>query len=112
MTRGTTPVPKPKRHKSEALTEFACGRDCTVRSRRCDRDPEKSVFAHLRGVWALGNSTKPGDHFGVIACQSCHDAMDGRIGIPGEVSDYDRLRALYETQYQMIEAGLIVIKGA
>lgn len=107
-----TPCPKPVRVSSTALTKSARGRDCTVRSRRCNGDPETVVLAHLRGVWALGTATKPGDHFAVYACSCCHDAIDGRAGIHGEVSPSDLLRALFETQKLMIAEGLIQIKGA
>ena len=104
-------APKPFRVQSEALTQSARGKNCTVRSLACNGDPETTVLAHLRGPWALGIGTKPHDFFCVYACSACHDALDGR-NWESRVQDYDRLHALYETQSIMFLEGLIQIKGA
>ena len=104
-------APKPFRVKSEALTQSARGKNCTVRSPVCNHNPETTVLAHLRGPWALGIGTKPHDFFSVYACSDCHDALDGRRGI-WPVDHEDRLRALYETQTIMFLEGLMPIKGA
>ena len=105
-------APKPFRVQSEALTQSARGKDCTVRSVFCNRDPETTVLAHLRGRWALGTSTKPNDFFGVYACSDCHDVLDGRRQEKWPLDEDDRLRALYETQTIMFLEGLMSIKGA
>ncbi len=106
--RDSQPHPKPVRIKSKALTNSAKGQACTLRlTGYCNGNPETTVFAHLRGSWALGIATKPADYFGVYSCSDCHSRLDR-----GGAAAYDILRALYETQASMVRNGLIVIKGA
>jgi hypothetical protein len=102
------PAPKPiRRVVSKPLRNSARGRHCTLRLMWCEMHPDTVVLAHLRGVWALAVGAKPHDFFGVYACGTCHKLEEQS----GYCSDHDRLRALYETQSLMLEAGLIVVKG-
>ncbi|URO00937.1 DUF1364 domain-containing protein [Leclercia adecarboxylata] len=61
------------------LTKQARGRECTVRIPGiCCFDPETSVLAHYRLAGTCGTGCKPDDLQGAIACNRCHDAIDGR----------------------------------
>jgi len=104
----TLAFPKSFTVVSPAIRQSARGRACTLRLDGCDGGGETAVLAHLRGNWALGLAKKPDDTFGVYACRSCHAREEMNLGC----TDHDRLRALYETQHQMIAEGLIVVKGA
>jgi hypothetical protein len=52
---------------------------------------------------------KSPDWWAVFACAACHDALDGRANKYHPDAD-DVFRALHETQRQMIDEGLIVVK--
>ncbi|HCD7552996.1 TPA: DUF1364 domain-containing protein [Citrobacter farmeri] len=61
------------------LRKQACGRECTVRIPGiCNFDPETSVLAHYRLAGTCGTACKPDDAQAAIACNACHDAIDGR----------------------------------
>lgn len=95
--------------KSQKLRDFARGRDCSVRAPGCQFSPETTVLAHLpcghKGVGMKGPDT-----VAVLACVSCHDLIDGRR--QGEQpSTREILRAIAETHEQMIDAGVLVVKG-
>jgi hypothetical protein len=106
----TRPAPKPiRRVISKPLRNSARGKHCTLRLDGCEPNSETVVFAHFRGIWALGVSAKPHDIFGAYACRSCHAVEE--IKEVQFCSDGDRLRALYETMGLMLEAGLISVKG-
>jgi hypothetical protein len=105
----TRPAPKPiRRVISKPLRNSARGKHCTLRLMNCEPNSETVVLAHLRGHWALGIAAKPHDFFAVYACGSCHGCEERSIV---HCTDQDRLRALYETQSLMLEAGLISVKG-
>ena len=62
-----------------ALTEFARGRDCTVRlPDGCTGGGDDSVAAHYRLAGTCGTGIKPPDTNAAIACLHCHDVCDGR----------------------------------
>ena len=65
------------------LRSMAVGRECTVRLPYCNNDPETVVGAHIRRANQAGIGQKPCDLALVYACSSCHDAIDGRVIIPG-----------------------------
>jgi hypothetical protein len=98
--KGFTVVSKP-------LRDSARGQPCALRLDGCDGGGDTTVLAHLRGKWALGIAKKPHDTFAVYGCHGCHAREDANLGC----TDYDRLRALYETQQAMLAAGLITVKG-
>lgn len=82
--------------------------DCTLRAYGCRGQSEYTVLAHLRGKWALGMAEKPHDFFGVYAYDRCHDALDGRRD--EQITDFDVLRALYESQTVMATHGSLLTK--
>lgn len=82
---------------------------CTLRLFGCREAPEYTVLAHLRGKWALGMARKPHDSFGVYSCDRCHDALDGRNAMTAP-TEFDVLRALYESQSIMIYFGALLTK--
>lgn len=101
-------APKPSRRViSKAVRNSARDKHCTLRLDGCLPGTETVVLAHLRGPWCLSVGAKPSDQFAVYACHHCHQCEEQGLGI----TDADRLRALYESQGLMIEAGLIVIRG-
>ncbi|HEC9150304.1 TPA: DUF1364 domain-containing protein [Salmonella enterica subsp. enterica serovar Javiana] len=62
------------------LTKQARDRMCTVRIPGiCNFNPETSVLAHYRMSDTCGTGIKPHDMQGAIACNSCHDVIDGRV---------------------------------
>lgn len=66
--------------KKVDLRKQARGRECTVRIPGvCGFNPETSVLAHYRLAGTCGTGCKPDDLQGAIACNCCHDAIDGRI---------------------------------
>lgn len=61
------------------LRKSARGRECQVRIPGvCNGNPETSVLAHYRLAGTCGTGCKPDDLQGAIACNCCHDAIDGR----------------------------------
>jgi hypothetical protein len=90
------------------LTKSARGKDCALRLGCCNSDADTTVLAHLRSS-SRGMGLKSPDWWGVYACSSCHDAIDGRAGSRVEFDSYDLLRALHETQRQMFDDGLLAI---
>jgi predicted metal-binding protein len=93
---------------SRSLRNSARDQDCTLRLACCNNDPATTVLAHLP-VGQGGMGMKNPDIFGVFACSSCHDAIDGRTSYHFEFEDL--LRALAETQIKWVEMGLLKIEG-
>ncbi len=67
-----------------------------------------TVFAHLNSG---GMGRKENDLFGMYACHSCHDIIDGR-----KPTDYERewleleqLRAMVRTQKMLLDKGVIIL---
>lgn len=61
------------------LRKQAQGRECTVRiPGHCNFNPETSVLAHYRLAGTCGAACKPDDMQAAIACNCCHDLIDGR----------------------------------
>lgn len=85
---------------------------CTLNLFGCRELPEYTVLAHLRGFWALGASQKPNDHFGVYACDRCHDVLDRRSSHAEHPGGATILAALYCSQQLMIRHGVLSVKGA
>ncbi|EOZ7468769.1 DUF1364 domain-containing protein [Enterobacter hormaechei] len=66
--------------RSVNLRKEARGRECTVRiPGHCTFNPETSVLAHYRLAGTCGTGYKPDDLQGAIACNGCHDVIDGRV---------------------------------
>ena len=69
------------------LRKAARGLMCTVRiPGYCNHNSETSVLAYYRLTGTCGTATKPHDMQAAIACNSCHDLIDGRA----KTSDYTK----------------------
>ncbi|CAH9012607.1 protein of unknown function DUF1364 [Vibrio phage 199E37-1] len=97
--------------RSKKVRNSARGESCTLRFYQvCNDNPDTVIFAHVGSQGGMG--MKCGDNFGVYACSSCHDLIDGRIKSPNGNYDFssDILRALEETQQKLIDKELMVIR--
>lgn len=92
---------------SKKLRDSARGRNCTLRLSVCNGNPETTVLAHLP-CGHKGIGMKGPDMIACFACSNCHAFIDGAQR--WEVSAYDYLRAIAETQMAWIEDGLMVLK--
>jgi hypothetical protein len=75
----------------------------------CNYNAETTVLAHLRRAGSAGMGQKPADVCAVLACSSCHDALDGRgnADISGaELNEYT-LDALCRTLSMWAREGLL-----
>lgn len=76
---------KSSKPKMTPARKAAKGQPCMVRLPGCTGGGETTVLAHYRLAGYCGTGIKPDDDvFGAWACQSCHDAADGRrnCGLP------------------------------
>lgn len=93
---------------SPSLRASAKGQPCTLRLGCCNGDWDTTVLAHLRYFGWAGVAQKPHDWLAVLACSSCHDAIDRRDW--SQHGYEDLLRALGETLTAHFEAGRMVMK--
>ena len=99
-----------KRVKNKKLTDFARGKDCTLRVPSvCSFDPSTSVFCHVSTKRMAGMGTKTHDFFGFIGCSRCHEWQEKNRRTNPDCADYT-IDAICETQGLLIEAGLIQAK--
>ena len=90
------------------ITKSAELEDCAFRFPGiCNHNPETTVFCHINTKYK-GVAIKSPDAFGAYGCSSCHDALDGRRNDP--VQPQWVLDAMVETQYKLMEKGLLCIK--
>lgn len=97
--------------KKVDLRKQARGRECQVRIPGiCNGNPETSVLAHYRLAGTCGAGCKPDDAQAAIACNYCHDVIDGRT----KTKEYsrDELRLMHaegvlRTQQIWREEGLV-----
>jgi len=87
------------------ITKSARGEDCAFRFPNiCNFNPETTILCHINTKykgWAL----KSPDLFAAYGCSSCHSALDSNSGVESQwVMD-----AVFETQYKLMEKGLIKI---
>lgn len=98
--------------RSKKIMKSAKGEACTVRLiGTCNSNPETTVFAHIGK--RRGMAIKSADYFGVYACSSCHDAIDGRAKYDTDLNPNlpeDLLRGLEETQEKLVDKGLMEVK--
>ncbi len=94
---------------SKKIRNSARGEDCTLRLHECNGNNETVVLCHIGSNRGMG--IKCADYFAIYACSSCHDVIDGRVSVKGAGMDiqYEKLRALEETQGKLINKGLLVI---
>lgn len=89
------------------ITKAARMRSCSVRLQGCENARETVVFAHAPSI-DKGMGYKSPDFWGAFACHHCHDLLDGRKGTLQNAAPY-WLRAIYETQKQLVDEGIIVL---
>ena len=89
---------KPKMTK---IRKSARDESCTLRISLNCQDGETVVLCHLNSPYK-GVALKSPDIFGVYGCYHCHQQLDA-----GMAAKTDQLRALMETQFKLMEKGLI-----
>lgn len=57
---------------SEDLRKFARGKQCTMMSAWCNKDPSTVVLCHARKFARAGMAEKPHDFWGYHGCSECH----------------------------------------
>ena len=85
----------------------ARGRDCQIRSRVCNHNPETSVLAHINGA---GMGMKHNDLLAAISCSSCHAWVDYGFASDGatrEERDLVHLRGMFRTLQVWISEGYL-----
>jgi len=87
--------------KKTKIRQSARNEACSLRVSPQCQDGETVVFCHLNSP-NKGMGIKSPDIFGVYGCYWCHQQLDS-----GNVNYSDKLRALMETQYKLVEKGLI-----
>lgn len=96
--------------KQSKITKSARGEDCSLRLNECNENPETTILAHIGRNRGMG--IKCADYFAVYSCSSCHDVIDGRVtsSVTYDELEYEKLRALEETQCKLFSKGLLVVK--
>ena len=98
------------------ITKAAEGKQCTARIPDvCDYDHTKTSWAHINSIrWGSGRGLKAPDICGLIACQSCHNAIDRRNKKDkfGKMLDYEFVKLCayeghFESLYVLWEEGVI-----
>lgn len=93
--------------KQTKITKSARDEECSFRFPGiCNRNPETTVFCHINTNYK-GTGMKSPDLFGAYGCSSCHDALDNRRNDPVEPQWV--LDAMVETQFKLMEKGLVCI---
>jgi len=89
------------------ITKSARGERCAFRFPGiCNFNTETTVFCHINTKYK-GIGMKSPDLFGAYGCSNCHDALDGRSN--KLFTESDVRDAMVETQYKLLEKGLICI---
>ena len=102
---------------NKKITNSARGEDCTLRIHGvCNFDNTTTIPAHINGG---GMATKNNDTLIAYCCSDCHDWLDGghldlidlseysETSLKIAIRDSNQLRAIVETQPQLIQKGLI-----
>ena len=87
--------------KMTKIRRSAEGEECSLRVSSSCQDGETVVLCHLNSPYK-GIALKSPDLFGVYGCYNCHLQLDA-----GMTPKADQLRALMETQYKLLQKGLI-----
>lgn len=93
------------------IRKSARGQDCTLMLfPHCEMNTETVVLAHLPSSFK-GIGLKSPDWWGVYACRSCHDVLDGRQKTEIEPKELAVLaqNALFRTWAKHIDEGRIQI---
>ena len=99
---GQTVTPKQSRCVSKAIRDSAKGEQCAARMSWCNRNPETTVFCHIRKFGLAGFAIKPQDFHGFYGCSECH-RREAEMGFE------DLLRAMMETQTKLYEKNLLTV---
>lgn len=92
---------------NKKIRNSAKGEDCSLRLGMCSSN-ETVVLAHIGRNRGIG--IKCADYFAVYACSNCHDIIDGRVNNNlGLDLEYEKLRALEETQDKLVKKGLLCV---
>jgi len=91
--------------KTTKIRQSARGEDCAFRFPDiCNFNPETTVLCHVNTKYK-GWGLKSPDLFAAYGCFDCHQYLDSNSGAdPQSVMD-----AVFETQYKLMEKGLIKI---
>ena len=89
---------------SKKIRASANGEACSLRVSPFCQDGETVIPAHLNSNYR-GVGIKSPDIWIVYACYHCHSMLDA-----SKVHPRDQLRALQETQYKLMEKGLMKIE--
>lgn len=96
------PRQKVVRCVSNIIRQSAKGEQCTARMPWCNRNPETTVFCHIRKFGFAGFNIKPQDLHGFYGCSECHSREN-------EMGFEDLLRAMMETQTKLWEKGILKV---
>lgn len=91
------------------IRNAARGKNCSLRLPGCVNNPETTVFAHAPSIDNGMGLKQAKDFWGAFACWHCHGVVDSRVPTSDQrILILERwLAGIYETQRQLIEAGLI-----
>lgn len=111
IDRPIRPIPKPGKKKkvrpyvSKKIRQSAKGEACTLRIPGiCNNNPETVVLCRVNSA-KKGMGNKSLDIHSYYGCASCH-----RIETANKADPKDILRAMCETQYKLLQKGLIETK--
>jgi hypothetical protein len=98
--------------KQTKLTKFARGKTCTLEIHPycLHEQTDTVILAHISSPkkgWAI----KSPDWFGVHACVTCHDIIDGRMqvkDVPHAEIQACIMRGLYKTLKRVIDEGGLI----
>ena len=93
---------------SKKIRNSARGEECALRLPNiCDRGTETVVLAHVSTKYS-GKGMKSLDCHAFYSCFNCHAHYD----LGNKVDPQDILNAMVETQYKLIEKGLLCIPSS
>ena len=91
--------------KLSKIRESARGEDCSFRFPNiCNFNSETTVLCHINTKYK-GMALKSPDLFSAYGCSNCHAHLDGNK----QLDPMWILDAVFETQYKLMEKGLIEI---
>jgi hypothetical protein len=96
------------------LRQEAKGRECQIRSPKCNRNPETTVLCHVHKPSISGGmGLKGNDMLAAHGCSACHDWCDGRgnMSLAGRIErDIYLYEGVFRTQKILLDEEKIIIK--
>ena len=90
------------------LRNLAKGQECQVRIPGvCNFNPETTVLAHYRLAGTCGAGMKPPDLLGAWCCSACHDAVDGRTHVVGQLVRLHFAEGVLRTVNEVVKLGAV-----